>query len=219
MLQYPPYCPHIVALKSLYTQLLGTLRNIARVGRSAKDWKQIIDQQILGPFWNSVRFFPHGAIVPFREYASWPLAFWEEALVGIFHTMGCSMLTKRSVDQLMRALHSKKSAWLPIHKQLCIFLDYSLHQIVILDSKLFPAHQAEMGCWKVSLQSMIGMPEDDRGNRTDSLSGLLSGSLPVELLTFPGCSTVQGYVDLPSTLKTRLPAPEAIVASLGLEAT
>ena len=61
------------------------------------------------------------------------------------------MLTKRSVDQLIRALQSEKSAWLPIHKQLCIFLDYSLHQIVILDSKLFPAHQAEMGCWKVSL--------------------------------------------------------------------
>ncbi|CAE7411455.1 tilS [Symbiodinium natans] len=194
-----------------------TLRNVARVGRSAKDWKRIIDDQILAPFWKTVRRFPHGVLVPLGGYASWPLAFWEEALVGIFHAMGRPMLSKRSVDKLVDALQAKKSAWLPIHKQLCLFVDGQLHQLAILDAELLPSRNEEMGCWRADPSEPATAGCGNSPKKQEALCGLLSGSLLLELRAPPG-RTVKIHVDLPSKIKARLPAPDTIARSCGLNA-
>ena len=191
-----------------------TLKNIARVGQSAKDWKQIIDEQILAPFWKNIQSFPHGVLVPYGEYALWPTAFWEEALVGIFHAMGCSMLSKRSMDKLVYAIHAKKSTWLPVHKKVCLFVDSDVHQIMILNSKLFPHSQKDMGCWIVSSMDGTTPPLDSDGNST--LLGFLHGFFSIELSELlRKRHAIQ--IDLPLELAARLPVPDTILHSCELQ--
>ncbi|CAL1160901.1 unnamed protein product, partial [Cladocopium goreaui] len=181
-----------------------TIQNIARVGQSAKDWKEIIDQQILTPLWRKVDIYPHGAIVPFDEF---PLleAFWEEAFVGIFHAMGCSMLSKPSIAQLVSALHSEKSRWLPIHKQFDLFVDTKKRQILIVNSKLFPGPD-EMGCWKMSSSEETG------AYSANSVVGLLNG-----YVTIPNKHSRHSLeeLQLPAEVAARLPSPETIRSSDG----
>ena len=174
-----------------------TIQNIARVGQSAKDWKEIIDQHILAPLWQQVRCFPQGAIVPFGGF---PLleAFWEEAFVGIFHAMGCSMLSKRSVAQVVAALRLERSRWLPIHREFDLFIDTKESHIVIANSKLFSGPH-EMGCWKVNSQ-------ETADSSVNGLVGLLNGYVIIP-------SKQNGYEErlkLPAEVVARLPSPETI---------
>ena len=172
-----------------------SLQNIARVGRSAKDWKMMIDQHILRPFWSNVLYFPHGAIVP--SDAIWPPAFWEEAFVKIFHTMGCCMLSKRSLDRLVTAVGSKKSVWLPIHRQRILFVDASSNRIVILNSELFPKSPCDLGLWTIS---------DQKPEEVGDISGLLG--------LLKGFLLVEGLRTLPREIAARLPSPETIARRL-----
>ena len=181
-----------------------TLQNIARVGQAAKDWKKLIDQQLLAPLWQKVHCFPHGAIVPYGNFAHWPEAFWEEAFVGIFHAMGCSMLSKRSIAKLVSALQSQKSRWLPIHKQFDLFINSKEGQIVILNSKLFPGPN-NMGCWKVSWSNARGVSE------ARSLAGLLNGciSMTYDSHISHNQKSIKS-LDLPAEVAVRLPSLDII---------
>ena len=170
-----------------------SLRNIARVGRSAKEWKMMIDQEILSPFWSKVLYFPHGAIVPLD--VNWPPAVWEEAFVKIFHTMGCRMLSKRSLDRLLTAVGSTKSVWLPIHRKLILFVDPSSNHMVMLNSELFPKSPCDMGFWTISDRKLEEIGDSSQ------LMALLKGFLLVE-----------GPRDLPREIAARLPSPETIAS-------
>ncbi len=178
-----------------------TLQNIARVGQAAKDWKKLIDQQLLAPLWQKVHCFPHGAIVPYGTFAHWPEAFWEEAFVGIFHAMGCSMLSKRSIAKLVSALHSQKSRWFPIHKQFDLFINSKEGQIVIMNSKLFPGPN-EMGCWKVSSSNTRGV------GGASSLVRLLNGCITMKYDSHNQKSIKS--LDLPAEVAARLPSLDII---------
>lgn len=182
-----------------------TIQNIVRVGQLAKDWKEIIDQHVLAPLWHKVRCFPHGAIIPFGGF---PLleAFWEEALVGIFHAMGCSMLSKRSMGQLVTALHLEKSRWLTVHRQFDLFIDTTNRQIVV-NSKLFPGPD-EMGCWQVNfLEETCAF-----GDRANGVVQLLNGSLAIPVSKR---NRHAEQLKLPSEVSARLPSSETIAKSFG----
>ena len=175
-----------------------TLKNIVRVGQSAQAWKEIVNDHVLLPLWKKTTCFPHGSLLPIAAFASWPAAFWEEALLGIFHAMGHDMLSKRSMDELVRALHSEKPALLNIHKRFMVFVDSQ--RMVIFNSKLLPKSPKEMGCWRLTVGQAMPGP---------SLAGLLNGTLTVRLATWP----YGGASDLPDELTGRLPGAKTIMDS------
>lgn len=81
------------------------LLKINKIGMSSERWSKVVGTQVIEPMVSSVKRYPHGFILPFKEsYLAIDEEVWKSVLSQIFHGAGIKMISNKNLINFVKWL-------------------------------------------------------------------------------------------------------------------
>ena len=98
--------------------------NLNNMGDYSYQVGQILDSYVFQPFLKDLKKFKYGVSFKIQDKRNAPFVFWENILMNVFHNMGSSMPSRKSIKMLMEALqNNKKEFYYPIKKDFIVYIN------------------------------------------------------------------------------------------------
>lgn len=98
-------------------------QKLVSIGQQSTEWSFMINQMILDPFIkNNMNIKKHGAYIFIDGYRNAPKCFWGLVFRKILHTMNLSMITSKSLNNVMVALKGNKNMYINLNEHLICML-------------------------------------------------------------------------------------------------
>jgi len=84
-------------------------KNLVSIGKQSTEWSYIIEKSVIDPFMtNKVKIGRLGAAIEYADNRHFPLCFWNIIFRKILHSMGISMATNKTMENLIEILQSDR---------------------------------------------------------------------------------------------------------------
>ena len=145
--------------------------NLNNIGDYSYQVGKMLDNYVFQPFLKDVKKFKYGVSLNVKEKRNAPFVFWENILMNIFHNMGSSMPSKKSIKLLMSALQENKTEfYYPIKKDFLIYLD---------QDNLYIFQDFIKDIQPTFSNKIVDQQKDNVINMNDFLNGTLSFNIPI----------------------------------------
>lgn len=83
--------------------------NLYLLNRQSEEWGKLIDEKIINPFFNNITFLDYNLITfNYIEYINYPLSFWKNIFIKLFHERQKKCPSNKSIDNFMNILKNNK---------------------------------------------------------------------------------------------------------------
>ena len=106
--------------EKLYPMLIDTFsfnikENLLKMSEQSEDWKILVNNEIINPFMQKVKFNDRGCVFIVEEnYISHPITFWTVVFQKIFYKFGKSIPSKKGITSFMNNIKSKNVSYISI---------------------------------------------------------------------------------------------------------
>ena len=106
--------------ETLYPMLIDTFsfnikENLLKMSEQSEDWKLLVNNEIINPFMQKVKFNDKGCVFNIEEnYISYPITFWIVVFQKIFYKFGKSSPSKKGITSFMNNIQTKNVSYISI---------------------------------------------------------------------------------------------------------
>ena len=112
----------------------GFTQNLVKIGNSSQEWGELIQSKILKPFIDNSYNSKIGYIFNISNYKGYPYSFWDQVFLHVFHSMGLSMISGKSLSNLISKINSSDNCSITLKKE-CISYIYN-NELVIINKNI-----------------------------------------------------------------------------------
>lgn len=113
--------------------------NLSSLAEESDDARSLVQQTVLGPFMDRVKYHPMGLTFETAQWKNNGLFFWKFVLRSVLHSVGRGMFSDKSVESFLKRIREPnlKEGWLQCRKDYAVYTK-SDGEILIFNPKSFP---------------------------------------------------------------------------------
>lgn len=151
-------------------------KNLNNMGKNSLEIGNLLNSFVFEPYLNTVTYHKYGSSFNIGDKHNAPFLFWENVFMNIFHKMGSSMPSRKSIKLVKRFIKESDDAFYPIKKNFFIIISNGEIHII---KDIFQDINIKYNIEKKENSTLI------TSNNHISINDLLSGNVKYFLPEFP----------------------------------